>query len=37
LQQSRQCWAIDLPHAAVLSLRIWPGELRSAQIVGLAA
>lgn len=32
-----QCWAIDLPHAAVLSLRIWPGELRSAQIVGLAA
>lgn len=32
-----QCWALDLPYGAVLSLRIWPGELRGAQIVGLTA
>lgn len=32
-----QCWAIDLPPAAVLSLRVWPGETRSAQITGLIA
>ena len=32
-----QCWAIDLPYAAVLSLRIWEGEPRSAQIIGLLA
>lgn len=30
-----QTWAIDLPYAACLSLRIWPGEQRSAQITGL--
>lgn len=30
-----QTWAIDLPYAACLSLRIWPGEKRSAQITGL--
>lgn len=33
----RQGWAIDLPYAAVLSLRVWPGEPLSGQIVGLAA
>lgn len=31
----RQLWAFDLPYAALLSLRIWPGERRSAQIAGL--
>lgn len=31
----RQIWAIDLPYAALLSLRVWPGERPSAQIVGL--
>lgn len=32
----RQLWAFDLPYAARLSLRVWPGEPMSAQIVGLA-
>jgi len=31
----RQLWAFDLPYAALLSLRVWPGERRSAQIAGL--
>lgn len=31
----RQIWAFDLPCAAVLTLRIWPGMPRIAQIVGL--
>jgi alpha-ribazole phosphatase len=31
-----QLWAIDLPYAALLSLRVWPGPKPSAQIVGLA-
>ena len=31
----RQLWAFDLPYAARLSLRVWPGEPVSAQIVGL--
>lgn len=31
----RQLWAFDLPYAAVLSLRIWPGTPRGAQIAGL--
>lgn len=31
----RQLWTFDLPYAAVLSLRIWPGPPRSAQIAGL--
>lgn len=31
----RQLWAFDLPYAAVLTLRLWPGVPRSAQIVGL--
>ena len=30
-----QLWAFDLPYAALLSLRVWPGERPSAQIVGL--
>ncbi|RYY46751.1 MAG: histidine phosphatase family protein [Sphingomonadales bacterium] len=31
----RQLWAFDLPYAALLALRVWPGAPRSAQIVGL--
>lgn len=31
----RHLWAFDLPYACVLSLRLWPGPPRSAQIVGL--
>ncbi len=31
----RQLWAFDLPYAALLSLRMWPGERPSAQIAGL--
>lgn len=34
---AEQCWALDMPYGAVLSLRIWPGEPVSAQITGLAA
>lgn len=30
-----QLWAFDLPYAALLSLRIWPGDAPSAQIIGL--
>nr|WP_218036785.1 histidine phosphatase family protein [Sphingobium sp. EM0848] len=33
----RQAWAIDLPYGALLSLRLWPGERLSGQIIGLAA
>ena len=33
--EQRQLWAFDLPYAALLGLRVWPGEPRSAQIVGL--
>ncbi|WP_447757778.1 histidine phosphatase family protein [Sphingopyxis fribergensis] len=32
----RQLWAFDLPYAALLSLRVWPGERPSAQVTGLA-
>ncbi|HEY0595362.1 histidine phosphatase family protein [Sphingopyxis sp.] len=32
----RQPWAFDLPYAARLSLRVWPGEPPAAQITGLA-
>lgn len=32
----RQLWAFDLPYAACLTLRLWPGERPFAQIVGLA-
>lgn len=31
----QQVWAFDLPYACVMSLRIWPGPMRAAQIVGL--
>lgn len=34
--EQRQIWAIDLPYAACLTLRLWPGEPRWAQIVRLA-
>ncbi len=30
-----QLWAIDLPYAALLTLRVWPGQPPMAQIVGL--
>ena len=33
----RQSWAFDVPYAALLSLRVWPGEPRSAQLTGLIA
>lgn len=32
----RQIWSFDLPYAALVSLRIWPGPMRTVQIVGLA-
>ena len=31
----QQAWAIDLPYAALLSLRVWPGSKGGAQITGL--
>jgi len=31
----RQAWALALPYAALVSLTVWPGEPRSAQITGL--
>lgn len=31
-----QSWAFDLPYAALVSLRIWPGQPRRAQMIGLA-
>lgn len=31
----RQGWALDLPCAALLSLRVWPGDRPAGQIVGL--
>lgn len=31
----RETWALDLPYAALLSLRVWPGERPLAQIIGL--
>ena len=30
-----QAWAVDLPYAALLSLRVWPGPPPMAQITGL--
>jgi len=30
-----QCWAFHLPYAALLTLRVWPGEEPAAQIYGL--
>lgn len=32
----RQSWSFDLPYAALVSFRVWPGEPRSVQITGLA-
>lgn len=32
---TRGVWAVDLPYAAILSLRLWPGPMRAGQIVGL--
>ncbi len=32
----RQVWAFHLPYAALVSLRVWPGEVRTVQLVGLA-
>ena len=33
---TRQIWAFALPYAAIVTLRIWPGEPTTAQIVRLA-
>jgi len=33
--EQRQLWAFELSYAALLSLRVWPGEPPSAQIAGL--
>ena len=33
--EQRRLWAFDLPYAAVLALRVWPGEAPAGQIVGL--
>ena len=30
-----QLWAFDLPYAALLTLKVWPGPQPSAQIIGL--
>ena len=32
----QQIWAFDLPYAALVTVRIWPGPPRTVQIVGLA-
>ncbi|WP_380875443.1 hypothetical protein ACFB49_04650 [Sphingomonas sp. DBB INV C78] len=34
--QQKDLWAFDLPYAALLTLKIWPGERPTAQIVGLS-
>lgn len=31
----RQIWAFDLPYASLLTLKVWPGDRPSAQIIGL--
>lgn len=33
--EQRQLWAFDLPYNVLVSLRVWPGEQPSAQIVGV--
>lgn len=33
--EQRQLWAFDLPYGALLTLKVWPGDRPSAQIVGL--
>ena len=31
----RGVWALDLPYGALLTLRVWPGDPPSAQVIGL--
>lgn len=31
----RGVWALDLPHGALLTLRVWPGDSPAAQVIGL--
>lgn len=31
----RQSWSLALPHAALVSLTVWPGDKRAAEITGL--
>lgn len=31
----RGVWALDLPYGALLTLRVWPGDPLSAQVIGL--
>nr|WP_221230923.1 histidine phosphatase family protein [Sphingobium subterraneum] len=31
----RQSWAFDVPYTALVSVRVWPGEPRRAQLTGL--
>jgi alpha-ribazole phosphatase len=31
----RGVWALDLPYGALLSLRVWPGEPATGQVIGL--
>lgn len=33
--EQRQLWAFDLPYGVLVSLRIWPGERLSGQIIGI--
>lgn len=33
--EQRQTWAVDLPYNGLLSLRVWSGEVLTAQIAGL--
>jgi alpha-ribazole phosphatase len=33
----RESWTFDVPYAALVSLRVWPGEPRRAQLAGLIA
>lgn len=35
--EQRHLWAFDLPYAAVVSLKVWPGTPLTAQITGLRA
>lgn len=32
---ARQCWAVDLPYGAVMTLRLWPGRRPSGQMMAL--
>nr|WP_281396627.1 histidine phosphatase family protein [Sphingomonas kyeonggiensis] len=33
--EQRRLWAFDLPYGVLVSLRVWPGDKPSAQIVGI--